>query len=39
MISDQAGAINATVSNGNLEVSGTTIGSRATPRTPGNEMN
>ena len=39
MISNQAGTMNATVSGGNLEVSGTTIGSGATPRTPGNEMN
>jgi hypothetical protein len=41
MISNQAGTMNATVSNGNLEVSGTTIGKGATPspRTPGSEMN
>jgi len=41
MISDQAGMMTATVSGGNLEVRGTTIGSGVTPapRTPGNEMN
>jgi hypothetical protein len=41
MLSDQAGTMSAIVSNGNLEVSGTTIGSAATPRprTPGSEVN
>ena len=41
MLSNQAGTMKATVSNRNLEVSGTTIGSGALPRphAPGHEVN
>jgi len=41
MLSDQAGTMTATVGNGKLKVSGTTIGSGASPRprTPGHEVN
>jgi hypothetical protein len=41
MLSDQAGTVKATVANGKLEVSGTTIGSGASPRprTPDHEVN
>ena len=41
MLSDPAGATTATVGNGKLKVSGTTIGSGASPRprTPGREVN
>ena len=41
MLTNQAGTMTATVANGKLEVSGTTIGSGASPRprTPGHEVN
>jgi hypothetical protein len=39
MLSDRSGTSNATVSNGRLEVNGTTIGDRPPPHPPGNEVN
>jgi hypothetical protein len=41
MLADQTGTMSATVANGTLQVSGTTIGSGAAPRprTPGHEEN
>src|SRR6185295_4000110 len=41
MLSNQAGTMTASVSNGKLQVAGTKIGNEATPRprTPGHEVN